>query len=431
MLFILSIEGRLLTRKYIKKIVAVQQDAALDAASFVEERLNHIAMVKMSNREMDEIETFCIIQDQLAGLGGKAAFANGLSMGTMFFLSTSALCGILMHGGRAVEAKRMEHGQLVSFGTYSFLLALGSAGVIKAIGEYSRGLQSATRLFHLIAPNDKDQSSLQVPSTSDASSSKTADFSLVRDLKLEQLQFAYKGEPTKEIVRDVSLTLSRGEIVALVGKNGAGKSTIAMILAGLYKPTSGKILVEFDSSSSQNGSLDYHKDFRRKEQAKLVQVVPQHPAIFSASILDNIKYTNPDATEEEVINALKAANAEHFVSTLDGGMKYQVGRNGSRLSGGQRQRLGLARALLANPRFLVLDEPAASLDAEGESAVADAIEACRGSDRSLLVITHSAKTVKLADRVVVLKDGQVVEQGTLSQLSGKTSELCALMPDLN
>ncbi len=397
----------------------------------MEERLNHIAMVKMSNREKDEIETYNNIQDKLVGLGRKSAFANGLSMGTMFFLSTSALCGILMTGGKAVEAKRMEHGQLVSFGTYSFLLALGSAGVIKAMGEYSRGLQAATRLFHLIAPTDRDRSSAQAVEDSHTGSDRPVDFSQVKDLKLEKLHFAYRGEPPTDVIRDVSLTLSRGEIVALVGKNGAGKSTVAMLLAGLCRPTSGNILVEFDPSSHNNVTLDYETDLTRKEQAKLVQVVPQHPAIFSSSVLDNVRYTNPEATEEEVMNALKAANAEDFVSRLEGEIKYQVGRNGSRLSGGQRQRLGLARALLANPTFLVLDEPASSLDAEGEGAVADAIRACRKSYRSLLVITHNAKTVRLADRVVVLKDGQVVEQGTFSQLQSKKGELCALMPDLS
>mmetsp|Transcript_83119 Transcript_83119/g.240135 ORF Transcript_83119/g.240135 Transcript_83119/m.240135 type:complete len:676 (-) Transcript_83119:36-2063(-) len=419
----------LLTRKYIKKIDAIRHDSALNAASFVEERLNHIAMVKMSNRESDEIETFGQIQDQLVALGGKSAFANGLSMGTMFFFSTSALCGILMTGGKAVEAKRMEHGQLVSFGTYSFLLALGSAGVIKAMGEYSRGLQSATRLFQLIVPTPVDKSSPKP--NSELQSGSSVDVTHVRDLKLEKLQFAYHGEPRKEVIRDVSLTLSRGEIVALVGRNGAGKSTIAMLLAGLYEPTSGKIVIALDHPSNKNVEFDYVNGLSRNDQAKLVQVVPQHPAIFSASILDNIKYTYPQANDEEVLNALKAANADHFISQLEGGMKYQVGRNGSRLSGGQRQRVGLARALLANPTFLVLDEPASSLDSEGENAVVDAIKACRHADRSLLVITHSPKTVRLADRVVVLKDGQVVEQGTFSQLEMKKGELFTLMPDLN
>jgi ATP-binding cassette subfamily B protein len=413
----------------MKKFVAIKQEAALDAASFVEEKINHIAMVKMSNREMDEIEAYNQIQDQLVGVGAKLALANGLSMGTMFFLSTSALCGVMMMGGKAVEAKRMDHGQLVSFGSYSVLLALGSAGVVKALGEYSRGIQAATRLFGLISP--EDNSSVEAVPDICAPSGVSIDHSNIRDLKIEKLCFAYDGESSTEVLRDISLTLSRGEVVAVVGHNGAGKSTIAMILAGLFKPLSGNILVELGGSSGSTSKIDYAKGLRREEQAKLVQVVPQLPAIFNTTILENVKYSHPVATDDEVSVALKAANAESFVSKLEGGIHYQVGRNGTRLSGGQRQRLGLARALLKSPTFLILDEPASSLDAEGESAVLDAINACRQSDRSLLVITHSAKTVGLADRVVVLKEGQIVEQGPYSELRAKRGELFALMPDLH
>jgi len=411
----------------MKKVVGIQQAAGLDVASFLEERLNHVAMVKMSNREHDEIESYNQMQDNLFDLGSKSAFANGLSMGTMFFLSTGALCSILLTGGKAVQAKRMEHGQLVSFGTYSFLLALGSAGVVKASGEFQRGKQAAARVYHLIGQDEEltsEQSDASVQNTSPVNSSSA------RHLKVNNLHFSYRSNPTREVLRDVSLTMSRGEIVALVGQNGSGKSTIAVILAGMYKPMSGTVLVECDEATSGHSKLYDLGDLSRGEQAKLVQVVPQQPAIFGTTILDNVRYTCPEATEEEVRAALQAANAERFVEKLEGGLSYQVGRNGSRLSGGQRQRIGLARALLANPTFLVLDEPASSLDAEGETAVTDAITACRESDRSLLIITHRAKTVTLADRIVVLKDGQVVEEGTLAQQQLKKGELMKLMPDL-
>ena len=394
----------------------------------MEERLNHIAMVKMSNRENDEVESYNRMQNQLLELGTRSALANGLSMGTMFFLSTGALCSILLTGGKAVEAKRMDHGQLVSFGTYSFLLALGSAGVVKAMGELQQGRQAAARVYRLIGREEASGKEVQDAIAPTPSSVHVAS---ARHLKVNNLHFAYQNDPTVEILTDVSLTLSRGEVVAMVGKNGAGKSTVAMILAGMYTPMAGSIMIEHDNATStESKRYDYVKELERAEQAKLVQVVPQHPAIFGATVLDNVKYSRPEATEDEVVKALKAANAEQFVSKLEGGLMYQVGRNGSRLSGGQRQRLGLARALLANPVFLILDEPTSSLDAEGESAVADAVTACRESDRSLLVITHRVKTVTLADRVVVLKEGRIAEQGTFSQLQQQQGELFRLMPDL-
>ena len=394
----------------------------------MEERLNHIAMVKMSNRENDEVESYNRMQNQLLELGTRSALANGLSMGTMFFLSTGSLCSILLTGGKAVEAKRMDHGQLVSFGTYSFLLALGSAGVVKAMGELQQGRQAAARVYRLIGREEASGKEVQDAIAPTPSSVHVAS---ARHLKVNNLHFAYQNDPTVEILTDVSLTLSRGEVVAMVGKNGAGKSTVAMILAGMYTPMAGSIMIEHDNvTSTESKRYDYVRELARAEQAKLVQVVPQHPAIFGATILDNVKYSRPEATEDEVVKALKAANAEQFVSKLEGGLMYQVGRNGSRLSGGQRQRLGLARALLANPVFLILDEPTSSLDAEGESAVADAVTACRESDRSLLVITHRVKTVTLADRVVVLKEGRIAEQGTFSQLQQQQGELFRLMPDL-
>jgi ABC-type multidrug transport system fused ATPase/permease subunit len=164
-------------------------------------------------------------------------------------------------------------------------------------------------------------------------------------------------------------------------------------------------------------------------------VVPQNPALFNTSVLDNVKYSYPEATDEQAMDAMKMANCDSFVSKLDGGVRYQVGQNGSKLSGGQRQRIGLARALLSDPACLVLDEPTSSLDAEGQTAVTDAVLACRGSDKSssraLLLITHRLKTLEVADQVLVMKNGQIVETGSFQALSKKKdSELCALMPDL-
>lgn len=153
------------------------------------------------------------------------------------------------------------------------------------------------------------------------------------------------------------------------------------------------------------------------------------------TILENVRYTNPDARLEDVALVLKTTNCNSFISKLENGLEHQVGKDGAKLSGGQRQRLGLARALLTDPLLLVLDEPTSALDAEGEQAVADAVSACRGQggsrSRALLLITHRASTLELADLVVVLDEGRIVETGTFKALSAKRSSmLCALMPDL-
>lgn len=434
----------LMTRKYIKKVVAVQHEAAVQSASFMEERLNHVSMVKMSNRQQDEIEHYGTLQDEYVRLGKKTAFANGISMGVMFGLSSSALCGVLYAGRRAVIAGNMTPGQLTSFGTYSFMLALGSAGIIRAMSEYSKGIQCAVRLYRLTDSNVKahknDDKIASKLTTRDSNENRNNDKSSnanksfvtkpmlkeTQSLSIKDVSFSYTSFPSRKVLQNVSFTLSRGEVVVLVGKNGAGKSSIASLIAGLYTPQSGSILVD-----NQFTSFNYLTDCDRSDQSQLVQVVPQQPVLFDMSIVDNVKYARPNATREEVEEALKVSNCNRFVSSLDGGLNYQVGRNGCRLSGGQRQKLGLARAFLAQSSFLVLDEPSASLDAEGETAVQDLVRACRTARQGVLVITHRAKTLELADRILVLKNGSIVEEGTLHELQKKKNgELDALLPDL-
>jgi ABC-type multidrug transport system fused ATPase/permease subunit len=421
-----------MSRKYLKRVEVIQQQAALNSASFVEERLNHIMMVKMSNREHDEVQIFSDMEDEYVRFGNKAAFASGLSMGVMFAMGSTALCGIFLAGRQAVKADRMSSGQLTTFGTYSFMLALGSAGIVRALGEYSKSVQSATRLYKLIHDCDDNNYDRNTGASLDPTTIKEetspVDVGEVQRISIDNVSFSYKTDDTKVILKNVSLSLSRGEVVVLVGKNGAGKSTIVSLLSGLYSPTSGNIILY---TVGDKKALNYSTALDRRTQAKLIQVVPQSPALFNMSIMDNVLYSRPDATKEDVMNAMTSVNCNEFVSALDGGMDYQVGRNGSRLSGGQRQRLGLARAILADPVFLVLDEPVSSMDAEGESAVKDTIDACRSSKKGLLVVTHSAKTLELADRIVVLQDAEVVEEGTLDQLqTRKNCALMTLMPEL-
>ena len=202
---------------------------------------------------------------------------------------------------------------------------------------------------------------------------------------------------------------------------------MASVIAGLYAPQSGDIALQ--PSGDDFSKLD------RQSQTPLVQVVPQHPALFDATIKENVSYSNPNASDEEIEKALSVANCSDFVSKLDGGSDFRVGRNGMRLSGGQRQRLALPRALVCNPVVCVLDEPTSALDSEGENAVTDAVHACRDGDdgetRGLLLITHRASTLQIADLIVVMKNGEIVENGTYDELtSNKESELCELMSEL-
>ena len=408
--------------KFVKKATAKQRECAEQAASFAEERISHIMTVKLANREKDEVEKYVCLQEECVQLGRKVNSAKGVFMGFTFAATGSAFYMVFNAGGTAVANGRMTSGELTSFATYSFLLGLGTSGIFKALGESTQGLVSADRVYSLMdGPPDAKlgNESLELSRTSDAES--------VESITLQNVSFSYKSSPKTAVLNDVSLKLERGKVIALVGKNGSGKTSLASVIAGLYAPQEGKITL-------QPSGLDFTA-LDRESQTSLIQVVPQHPALFDATIKSNVSYSNANASDEDIEKALTIANCNDFISKLDDGLNFRVGRNGMRLSGGQRQRLALARALVSKPCVLILDEPSSALDAEGEIAVTDAVHACRDGDNGrsmgLLLITHRASTLQIADLIIVLKDGEVVEQGSYDELSeDKESALCELMSEL-
>eukprot|EP00584_Thalassiosira_punctigera_P001758 CAMPEP_0172540484 /NCGR_PEP_ID=MMETSP1067-20121228/11485_1 /TAXON_ID=265564 ORGANISM="Thalassiosira punctigera, Strain Tpunct2005C2" /NCGR_SAMPLE_ID=MMETSP1067 /ASSEMBLY_ACC=CAM_ASM_000444 /LENGTH=708 /DNA_ID=CAMNT_0013326353 /DNA_START=59 /DNA_END=2185 /DNA_ORIENTATION=- len=410
--------------KFVKKTTARQRECAQVAAAFAEERISNIETVKLANREKDEVKKYVALQEECVQLGRSVSSAKGIFMGFMFAASGGALCMVFNAGGKAIADGRMTSGALTSFATYSFLLGLGTSGVFKALGESTEGLVSADRVYKLMDGSSNEKSTRRNQARSQSSTCNTES---VKSISLRNVSFSYKVSPGKLVLKDISLTLDRGKVIALVGKNGSGKSSLASVIAGLHVPQQGKIEL-------QPNCFDFSK-LDRQSQTSLVQVVPQHPALFDTTIKSNVAYSNPNASDDEIDKALKIANCNEFISKLDGGLNYRVGRNGMRLSGGQRQRLALARALISDPCVLIMDEPTSALDAEGENAVTDAVHACRdgdsGQSRGLLLITHRSSTLQIADFIIVLKDGEIVEQGTYDQLSfNKGSALCELMSEL-
>jgi ATP-binding cassette subfamily B protein len=408
--------------KFVKKATTKQRECAEQAASFAEERISHIMTVKLANREKDEVEKYVQLQEECVQLGRKVNSAKGIFMGFTFAATGGALYMVFNAGGKAVANGRMTSGELTSFATYSFLLGLGTSGVFKAMGESTQGLVSADRVYCLMdgSPDAKSSNESLIPS-------RTSDAESVESITLQNVSFSYKSSSKRTVLNNVSLKLERGKVIALVGKNGSGKTSLASVIAGLHAPQEGKITL-------QPSGLDF-TELDRKSQTSLIQVVPQHPALFDATIKSNVTYSNPNASDEDIEKALTITNCNDFISKLDDGLNFRVGRSGMRLSGGQRQRLALARALLSKPCLLILDEPSSALDAEGESAVTDAVHACRNGDNGLsmglLLITHRAPTLQIADSIIVLKDGEVVEEGTYDELSeDKGSALCELMSEL-
>mmetsp|Transcript_9111 Transcript_9111/g.10565 ORF Transcript_9111/g.10565 Transcript_9111/m.10565 type:complete len:375 (+) Transcript_9111:3-1127(+) len=373
------------------------------------------------------------MQGRVVQLGKMASWAKGLFMGFTFSASSAALVMVFHAGGKDVAKGVLTHGELKSFATYTFMLGLGTSGVMKGLGKIAQGLICAERVYDLL-DDDFTTDTKKVTSAIDSASA-SADFVNASDISgicVTDATFSYaSSDEDTAVLNNVNLEVERGQVVALVGGNGAGKSTLAKLLVALHQPQSGFIVAKTaDGEEIDMNSMD------SKTTSKIVQLVPQQPVLFDMSIEDNVTYTNPDASKEDITRALDVANCNGFISKLEEGLDYNVGRNGSKLSGGQRQRLALARALLSDPSLLILDEPASSMDAEGDNAVADAVCACRdgdeeGTKRGLLLITHRASSLKLADRIVVLNHGEVVEQGSYDDLTkNKESELCQLMPDL-
>ena len=241
------------------------------------------------------------------------------------------------------------------------------------------------------------------------------DFSQWQETSFENVHFAYRNAE-EETLKGVSFTLRRGEKLALLGRNGAGKTTTVNLLLGFLRPTGGSIQV--DGKTLAAGSM--------RAWRKQVGYVPQDPLILNASVRENLTRFHPNATEEDLIAALKKAMAWGFVSQLQDGLDTTLGDRGIRLSGGERQRIVLARVLLGHPNLIVLDEATSALDYESETAFHDVITSL-GDDAAVVLIAHRAETVAMADRAVVLEGGTIAEQGTIHDLAQQESGYVADM----
>ena len=229
------------------------------------------------------------------------------------------------------------------------------------------------------------------------------------DIKFEDVTFTYK-ESDRPAVKNINLHIQPGQKVAFVGPSGSGKSTLANLILGLYRPTGGAVLVDDFPQSSLN-----MRWFRRHSA-----IVMQESMLLSGSVSDNIRFARPTATEDEIREAARQANADEFIERMPNGYDTEVGEGGVQLSGGQRQRISIARAILRNPRVLILDEATSALDHESEALVQEAIDRL-GRGRTVIVIAHRFSTIKNADLIVVLKNGRVVESGTFESLASRES----------
>jgi subfamily B ATP-binding cassette protein MsbA len=281
-----------------------------------------------------------------------------------------------------------------------FLIAQRIGSYAVKIGRITlsvqQGLAAAGRIFEIV---DTEEDVKQAPGALPLPR-------VTGEVSFDSVSFAY--DSSVEVLKDVSLRVKPGEVVALVGPSGAGKTSLVNLIPRFYDPTQGHIRI--DGHDLRDVTIDSLRS--------QIGYVPQDTVLFAGSVYDNVRYGRLDARREEVVAAARAANAEDFIEALPGGYETEVGERGAKLSGGQRQRIAIARTLLKDPRILILDEATSSLDTESEALVQEALERLMAG-RTTFVIAHRLSTVRNADRILVLAYGKIVEQGTHQELLAK------------
>ncbi|MBI1416241.1 MAG: ATP-binding cassette domain-containing protein [Limimaricola sp.] len=314
----------------------------------------------------------------------------------VMFLVFAGVLGVLWIGAQDVRAGNMSAGELVQFVIYSVLVAGGVGALTEIWGELQRAAGATERLVELLHAEDD---------VADPASPVAAPASRRGEIIFDDVVFHYPARPHVAALNGVSLDVRPGETVALVGPSGAGKSTIIQLLLRFYDPRSGAIRLDGVDLRAMARA-----DFRRH-----IALVPQDPVICADTARENIRFGRPGATDAEVEAAAKAAAAHDFLVALPDGYDSFVGERGVMLSGGQKQRIAIARAILRDAPVLLLDEATSALDAESERAVQQAVDKL-AEGRTTLIVAHRLATVKKADRIIVLQDGQIVAQGTHEQL---------------
>lgn len=307
-------------------------------------------------------------------------------------LQTVATVAVVWFGGIEIINGNLTVPQLIAFATALAIMTDPGNTLSKSYAILQKGMASVGRIFEVtdIQPSVKDgRNALVLAKISGA-------------IKFQDVSFAYEKE---KVLENINLSVEPGEKIALVGRTGAGKSTLMSLLLRFHDPTSGKILVDGKDI----------KKIKIESLRKQIAVVPQEITLFRGSIKENIAYGKPGAKEEEIVQAARLANIHSFIDNLPDRYETEVGERGTKLSGGERQRVAIARAILRDPRILILDEATSSLDAETETLIRDALDRLMQS-RTVFIIAHRLYTVEKADRIAVIDDGKIAEIGSHQKL---------------
>ncbi len=379
--------------RILRKISRSVQDAFAEANSIAEESIGGIRTVRSFAREAHEHERYTAGIETAFQLAKKRAWVGAWFSGLISFAGYGSIVAVLWYGGHLLASGDMDFGELTSFMLYTFTVAFSLGALSGLYEDFAKAIGASDRVFELLERESEQPDGTEVVKEPKGK------------LEFQDVVFSYPTRPEAQVLNGVSFSIEPNQVVALVGPSGGGKSTVAALISRFYDVQCGNI--NLDGLSLSQINMNWLREH--------VAVVRQEPILFAASILDNIRYGKLSATEDEVIAAAKAANAHEFVSAFPEAYETLVGERGVRLSGGQKQRIAIARAILKDPVILILDEATSALDVESEHLVQEALERLM-ENRSSLVIAHRLSTIQHADRVVVLSEGRVVEEGVHGDL---------------
>ncbi|KYL35473.1 ABC transporter ATP-binding protein [Pseudoalteromonas agarivorans] len=403
--------------KKVRKLASSSQDAIADISTYAGEIIQNIKVVQSYSHEQREQHAFALETEKAFNVAKSRIKQRSFLIAAVIFLTFSAISVMLWVGGSDVLAGTMTGGELGAFVFYAIMVAMSVATVAEVYGELQRAAGAAARLLELLAvkseienPVTPQDEKLLIKTDSPA-------------IALENISFNYPSRPDISALNKISLTIEHGKTVAIVGPSGAGKTTLFELLQRFYDPAHGAI--KFHDVNIKDISLTTLRD--------KMGMVAQNPILFSSDVMHNIRYGNPNATDEQVYAAAKHAHADEFIKQLPQGYHSFLGEQGVRLSGGQKQRIVLARAILKDPEILLLDEATSALDAQSEHHVQAALEHLM-QNRTTLIIAHRLATVKHADVIVVMENGEIKATGSHQQLLASSplyQRLCELQFNKN
>jgi ATP-binding cassette subfamily B protein len=381
----------------VRAISTRSQDRIADVSAITSEVLGAMKIVQAFNQQRRETSRFAEAVQRVFATAKRRILVRAIMTAIAIFIIFGAITLIIWEGAIEVSAGRMTGGTIAAFVLYGGLLAGAFGNLTEVYGDLLRAAGASERLSELLhaEPDIRAPANpVKLPQPPQGA------------LEFEHVTFHYPTRRETSALEDFSLRVRPRERLALVGPSGAGKTTIFQLAERFYDPQQGRVLLD---------GVDL-KDADPADVRERIAIVPQETVIFAASARDNLRYGNWEASEDQLWQAARDANAEEFLRALPQGLDTFMGEGGARLSGGQRQRIAIARALLRDAPLLLLDEATSALDAESERLVQDALDRLM-ADRTTIVIAHRLATVRAADRIVVMDQGRIVEEGTHASLS--------------